>query len=93
MLLEAIAHVAHYQIRNRGHRPAAALPMPIRLPAARASPLTLDAEITSCTAENTHDMRQRMFTGPMSTARKPAEILSELPPCRFGTGERWAFRN
>jgi carbon-monoxide dehydrogenase medium subunit len=75
LLREAIAHVGHYQIRNRGtvggslaHAdPAAELP---------GIAVTCDAEIT----------------GPLSTVRRPDEIITELHLPFWPTDRRWAFR-
>ena len=78
LLREAIAHVAHYQIRNRGtvggslaHAdPAAELP---------GIAVTCDAEITLVGAAGARTIRAGdFFTGPLSTLRQPDEIITEL---------------
>jgi len=92
LLLEAIAHVAHYQIRNRGtvggslaHAdPAAELP---------GIAVTCDAEITLvCTAGTRTIGASEFFTGPLSTARLPGEIITELYLPFWPRERRWAFR-
>src|SRR4029077_7648785 len=71
LLREAIAHVAHYQIRNRGtvggslaHAdPAAELP---------GIAVTCDAEITLVGKAGARTVAARdFFTGPLSTLRRP----------------------
>src|SRR5947207_13026485 len=78
LLREAVAHVAHYQIRNRGtvggslaHAdPAAELP---------GIAVTCEAEITLVGAAGVRTIRAgEFFTGPLSTARRPDEIITEL---------------
>src|SRR6202041_3876663 len=78
LLTAAIAHVAHYQIRNRGtlggslaHAdPAAELP---------GIAVTCDAEITLVGAAGTRTIAAgEFFTGALSTVREPDEIITEL---------------
>ena len=78
LLRAAIAHVAHYQIRNRGtvggslaHAdPAAELP---------GIAVTCEAEITLVGAAGSRTVRAgEFFTGPLSTLRQPDEIITEL---------------
>jgi carbon-monoxide dehydrogenase medium subunit len=92
LLCEAIAHVAHYQIRNRGtvggslaHAdPAAELP---------GIAVTCDAEITLVGAAGARAIRAReFFTGPLSTARQPDEIITELHLPFWPKDRCWAFR-
>jgi carbon-monoxide dehydrogenase medium subunit len=92
LLREAIAHVAHYQIRNRGtvggslaHAdPAAELP---------GIAVTCDAEITLVGAAGSRTMRAgEFFTGPLSTVRQPDEIITELHLPLWPRPRRWAFR-
>src|ERR1700736_6546236 len=92
LLREAIAHVAHYQIRNRGtvggslaHAdPAAELP---------GIAVTCDAEITLVGAAGVKTIRAgEFFTGPLSTVRQAAEITTELRLPPWPTGRHWAFR-
>ena len=92
LLREAIGHVAHYQIRNRGtvggslaHAdPAAELP---------GIAVACDAEITlvGAAGARTVDARE-FFTGPLSTVRQSDEILTELHLPFWPTDRRWAFR-
>jgi aerobic carbon-monoxide dehydrogenase medium subunit len=92
LLREAIGHVAHYQIRNRGtvggslaHAdPAAELP---------GIAVACDAEITlvGTTGARTVDARE-FFTGPLSTVRQSDEILTELHLPFWPPDRRWAFR-
>src|SRR5438874_11735573 len=78
LLKAAIAHVAHYQIRNRGtvggslaHAdPAAELP---------GVAVTCEAEITLVGAAGSRTIRAaEFFTGPLSTVRQRDEIITEL---------------
>ena len=91
LLVEAIAHVAHYQIRNRGtiggslaHAdPAAELP---------GVAVTCDAEILVRSST-----RQRVckaaefFTGALSTALADDELIVELRLPAWPPGRRFAF--
>jgi carbon-monoxide dehydrogenase medium subunit len=92
LLREAIAHVAHYQIRNRGtvggslaHAdPAAELP---------GIAVTCDAEITLAGAAGARTIRAgEFFTGPLSTVRRPEEIITELHLPFWPEKRRWAFQ-
>jgi len=92
LLREAIAHVAHYQIRNRGtvggslaHAdPAAELP---------GIAVTCDAEIALVgTAGERCVPAAEFFTGPLSTVRQPDEIIIELRLPFWPRDRRWAFR-
>jgi len=92
LLLEAIAHVAHYQIRNRGtvggslaHAdPAAELP---------GIAVTCEAEITLVGAAGARAIHAGdFFTGPLSTLRQPDEIITELHLPFWPKDRRWAFR-
>ncbi len=93
LLVEAISHVAHYQIRNRGtvggslaHAdPAAEMP---------SIAVTCDAEIVVASEAATRTIAAvDFFQGPLMTALKPDEIITEirLPPWpahrRFGFQE------
>jgi carbon-monoxide dehydrogenase medium subunit len=91
-LREAIAHVAHYQIRNRGtvggslaHAdPAAELP---------GIAVTCDAEITLVGAAGARTIRAgEFFTGPLSTVRRADEIITELHLPFWPEHRRWAFQ-
>jgi carbon-monoxide dehydrogenase medium subunit len=92
LLHAAVAHVAHYQIRNRGtvggslaHAdPAAELP---------GVAVTCEGEITLCGPAGSRTVRSAdFFTAPLSTLRQPDEIVTELHLPRGPTGRRWAFR-
>ena len=92
LLREAITHVAHYPIRNRGtvggslaHAdPAAELP---------GIAVTCDAEIILVGAAGSRTVRAgQFFTGPLSTLRQPGEIITELRLPLWPADRRWAFR-
>lgn len=92
LLRAAIAHVAHYQIRNRGtvggslaHAdPAAELP---------GVAVTCEGEITLCGPIGSRTVRAiDFFTGPLSTLRQPDEIVTELHLPKWPRSRRWAFR-
>jgi carbon-monoxide dehydrogenase medium subunit len=93
LLVTAVAHVAHYQIRNRGtvggsvaHAdPAAEMP---------GIAVTCEAEIAVTGKAGAHAIAAAdFFRGPLMTALKPDEIITEirLPPWparrRFGFQE------
>jgi carbon-monoxide dehydrogenase medium subunit len=87
-----VAHVAHYQIRNRGtvggslaHAdPAAELP---------GVAVTCEGELTLCGQAGSRRVRAGdFFTGPLSTVRQPDEIVTELHLAKWPSGRRWAFR-
>jgi aerobic carbon-monoxide dehydrogenase medium subunit len=91
LLREAIAHVAHYQIRNRGtvggslaHAdPAAELP---------GVAVTCEAEITLVgTAGSRTIPAGEFFTGPLSTVRQRDEIITELYLPFWPKDRHWAF--
>ena len=92
LLHAAVAHIAHYQIRNRGtvggslaHAdPAAELP---------GVAVTCEGEITVCGPAGSRTVRAGdFFTGPLSTLRRPDEIVTELRLPKWPSGRRWAFR-
>jgi aerobic carbon-monoxide dehydrogenase medium subunit len=92
LLHAAVAHVAHYQIRNRGtvggslaHAdPAAELP---------GVAVTCEGEITLFGPAGSRTVRAGdFFTGPLSTLRQPDEIITELHLPKWPSGRRWAFR-
>jgi len=92
LLRAAIAHVAHYQIRNRGtvggslaHAdPAAELP---------GVAVTCEGEIILFGPTGSRTVRAGdFFTGPLSTIRQPDEIVTELRLPKWPGGRRWAFR-
>src|SRR5262249_21617565 len=92
LLKAAIAHVAHYQIRNRGtvggsiaHAdPAAEMP---------GIAMTCDAEIAVVGKSGAHVIQAAdFFQGALTTALTPDEIIVEvrLPP--WPKGRRWGFQ-
>jgi aerobic carbon-monoxide dehydrogenase medium subunit len=92
LLHAAVAHVAHYQIRNRGtvggslaHAdPAAELP---------GVAVTCEGEITLFGPAGSRTIRAGdFFTGPLATLRQPDEIITELHLPKWPSGRRWAFR-
>src|ERR1700736_1611974 len=92
LLREAIAHVAHYQIRNRGtvggslaHAdPAAELP---------GIAVTCDAAIAVVGAAGMRTIPAAdFFTGPLTTVLLPDEIITELRLPPWPSERRWAFR-
>jgi carbon-monoxide dehydrogenase medium subunit len=92
LLREAVAHVAHYQIRNRGtvggslaHAdPAAELP---------GIAVACDAEIRVVGAAGLRTIpAAEFFTGPLSTALRQDELITELHLPAWPAGRRWAFR-
>jgi carbon-monoxide dehydrogenase medium subunit len=92
LVREAVAHIAHYQIRNRGtvggsltHAdPAAELP---------GIAVTCDAELTLVGAAGARTVGAgEFFTGTLSTLRQPDEIITELKLPPWPKNRRWAFR-
>jgi aerobic carbon-monoxide dehydrogenase medium subunit len=92
LLREAVAHVAHYQIRNRGtvggslaHAdPAAELP---------GIAVTCNAKITLVGPAGARTVdAEEFFTGPLSTVRQSDEIITELHLPFWPMGRRWAFQ-
>ena len=92
LLHAAVAHVAHYQIRNRGtvggslaHAdPAAELP---------GVAVTCEGEITLRGPAGVRTVGAGdFFTGPLSTLRWPDEIITELHLPEWPSGRRWTFR-
>ena len=92
LLAEAIAHVAHYQIRNRGtvggsmaHAdPSAEMP---------GVAVTCEAEMTIIGANGQRiEAADGFFLGSLETSLQPDEILTEirLPP--WPQTRRWAFQ-
>jgi carbon-monoxide dehydrogenase medium subunit len=91
LLREAIAHVGHYQIRSRGtvggslaHAdPAAELP---------GVAVTCEGEITLVGASGARIIHAgEFFTGPLSTVRRPDEIITELYLPFWPMDRHWAF--
>ena len=91
LLHAAVAHVAHYQIRNRGtvggslaHAdPAAELP---------GVAVTCDAEIGIVGATGQRALRAaEFFTGPLTTELRSDEIITELRVPSWPAARRWGF--
>jgi carbon-monoxide dehydrogenase medium subunit len=91
LLAEAIKHVAHYQIRNRGtvggsvaHAdPSAEMP---------GIALTCDARMTIVGPSGTRiEAAADFFTGPLETSLEPDEILTEVHLPAWPAARRWAF--
>lgn len=92
LLQEAVAHVAHYQIRNRGtvggslaHAdPAAELP---------GIAVACDGDIRVVGSAGVRTIPAAdFFTGPLATALRPDELITELRLPVWPAGRRWAFR-
>jgi aerobic carbon-monoxide dehydrogenase medium subunit len=91
LLAEAIKHVAHYQIRNRGtvggsvaHAdPAAEMP---------GIAVTCEARMTIMGSAGTRiEKAADFFTGPLQTSLAPDEILTEVHLPAWPAERRWAF--
>lgn len=91
MLLEAVSHIAHYQIRNRGtvggslaHAdPAAELP---------AVAVACDATLLLASAGGRRSLAAtEFFLGPLSTALLPGELVVGLRLPAWPKSRRWAF--
>jgi len=92
LLQAAIAHVAHYQIRNRGtvggsvaHAdPAAEMPGIVR---------TCEAEIAVIGKSGARTIKaQDFFQGPLTTALAADEIITEIRLPAWPAGRRWGFQ-
>ena len=92
LLTEAIGHIAHPQIRNRGtiggslahNDPAAELP---------AAMLALDAEMTAQGPGGERTLAARdFFAGTMETALAPDELLTEIRVPALPEGTGWGFQ-
>ena len=92
LLQAAIAHVAHYQIRNRGtvggscaHAdPAAEMP---------GIAVTCDAEITAMGKGGERVIKAAdFFLGALTTALKPDEILTEVQLPAWPAARRFGFQ-
>ena len=92
LLKAAIAHVAHYQIRNRGtvggsiaHAdPAAEMP---------GIAMTCDAEIAVVGKSGTHVFQAAdFFQGALTTALEPDQIIVEVRLPFWPNGRRWGFQ-
>lgn len=92
LLQEAISHVAHYQVRNRGtvggslaHAdPASELP---------CIAVTCDAELRVLGPGGERIVRaDGFFTGPLSTTLADDEMILELRLPPWAPGRRWGFQ-
>ena len=92
LLREAVGHVAHYQIRNRGtvggslaHAdPAAELP---------GIAVACDGQITLAGKSGSRTVPAgEFFTGPLSTLRRTDELITELRLPPWPAARRWAFQ-
>jgi carbon-monoxide dehydrogenase medium subunit len=91
LLKSAVAHVAHYQVRNRGtvggslaHAdPAAELP---------GIALTCEAEITVAGKSGTRSIGATdFFLGALATALAPDEIITDVRLPHWPSARRWGF--
>ncbi|WP_424628424.1 FAD binding domain-containing protein [Bradyrhizobium sp. SYSU BS000235] len=91
LLAEAIKHVAHYQVRNRGtvggsvaHAdPSAEMP---------GIALTCEAKLTIVGASGTRiEDAADFFVGPLQTTLEPDEILTEIHLPAWNAERKWAF--
>src|SRR5437773_9795818 len=91
LLRETIAHVAHYQVRNRGtvggslaHAdPAAEMP---------GIAVTCDAEIAVVGKSDARVIQAAdFFQGALTTALTPDEIITEVRLPAWPAGRRWGF--
>jgi carbon-monoxide dehydrogenase medium subunit len=92
LLVAAVSHVAHYQIRNRGtvggslaHAdPAAELP---------GIAVTCDAQISAIGKDGGRTIAAAdFFVGALSTALKPDEIITQIKFPAWPPGRRFAFQ-
>jgi aerobic carbon-monoxide dehydrogenase medium subunit len=92
LLVEAIGHVAHYQIRNRGtvggscsHAdPSAEMP---------AVAVTCEAQFEIASRHGTRVVpAEEFFRGILTTALEPDELLTAIRLPHWPTGRRYAFQ-
>src|SRR5215469_15940256 len=92
LLVEAVRHVAHYQIRNRGtvggslaHAgPAAEMP---------GIAMTCEAEIAVAGKDGTRTIAAAdFFLGPLTTALASDEIITEIRLPAWPAERRWGFQ-
>lgn len=92
LLAAAVAHIGHYQIRNRGtvggslaHAdPAAELPGIV---------VTCDAEIVAVSASGSRTLQGKdFFLGPLMTALAPDELIVELQLPPWPPQRCWGFQ-
>jgi len=91
LLVEAVSHVAHYQIRNRGtvggslaHAdPATEMP---------GIAVTCDAEIEAVGSSGARTLpAANLFVGPLTTSLQPDEIITGVRLPAWPTERRWGF--
>lgn len=91
LLAEAVKHIAHYQIRNRGtwagssaHAdPAAEFP---------AIAIACGAKFGMCSSRGRRTVEaEDFFLGPLTTALKDDELLTDVFFPKWPSGRRWAF--
>ncbi len=92
LLMEAIGHIAHYQIQNRGtiggslaHAdPSAEMP---------GIAVTCDARIAIVGSDGERtEKASDFFTGPLQTSLGPDEVLTEVHLPAWPAARRWAFK-
>src|ERR1043165_4527091 len=92
LLLAAVAHVAHYQIRNRGtvggsiaHAdPAAEMPGIV---------VTCDAEISATGSKGSRAIAaEDFFVGALTTALEHDEIITQIKLPAWPAARRWGFQ-
>jgi len=91
LLVAAVKHVAHYQVRNRGTVGGS---LAHADPAAELSGIavTCEAEITAIGAAGLRVIRAAdFFLGPLTTALSPEEIIVELRLPPWPTQRHWGF--
>jgi carbon-monoxide dehydrogenase medium subunit len=92
LLHAAVAHIAHYQIRNRGtvggslaHADPAAELLGVAV--------TCEGDITLFGPAGSRTVRAGdFFTGPLWTLRRPNEIVTKLHLPKWPSSRCWAFR-
>lgn len=91
ILADAIAHVAHYQIRNRGTvggslahgDPASEMP---------GLAVLCDAQIRIAGAHGEREIAAAdFFLGPLTTALDPGELITGVRMARWPAERKWAF--
>jgi carbon-monoxide dehydrogenase medium subunit len=91
LLQEAVRHVAHYQIRNRGTVGGS---LAYADPAAELPGIAVACDGIVCVL-GSHGKRTikaaEFFTGPLETALRPAELITELRLPPWPEGRCWAF--
>lgn len=91
ILAEAVPHIAHYQIRNRGTvggslanaDPASELPAVV---------VACDAMIEIASAKATRTIpAAKLFLGPLTTSLEPGEIITGIQFPAWPVSRKWAF--